>query len=188
MFIDKHFASQQDCLCLLRAFTENNFAKTDYDFFSDMLLYANDISDQSILKCMHNVSQQALNKVQIYHTPQLYLEALTLVSWPEGKGMGLHYDNAISTGHEDTATPWRDFSAIIYLNEDFDGGELYFERGEKTHEIKPETGMMVSFDSGPSNWHGVRPCKNGMRYTMGLWFTEQSQRMYSIKPFLDIET
>ena len=64
-----------------------------------------------------------------------------MVSWPEGKGIGLHYDNAISAGHEDTATPSRDFSAIVYLNEDFDDGELYFERDEENLEIKPETGM-----------------------------------------------
>jgi hypothetical protein len=32
MFIDKKFASQQESPCLRRAFTENNFAETSYDF------------------------------------------------------------------------------------------------------------------------------------------------------------
>ena len=185
MHIDKNFASQKECQCLTRAFAKSNFAKIDYDFFSDRVLYANNIDDQSILMCMHKVSQRALDTVQNYHGHRLYLEALTLVSWPEGKGMGLHYDNATGYGNDDTATPWRDFSAIVYLNEDFDDGELYFQKDEATLDIKPETGMMVSFNSGSSNWHGVRPCKNGIRYTMGLWFTEQSHRVHSLEPFLD---
>ena len=170
---------------LLSAFSHNTRAETRHDYFVNSLLYANDIEDQAILRCLHKISLRALEKVRGYcEGESLYLEALMLVHWPPGKGIGDHVDNGTIEGEEDTATPWRDYSAVIYLNDDYDAGEIYFTGRLVGYQIKPETGMMVSFDSGPDFPHGVHPCENGDRYTLPLWFSEDPERSYSLEPFL----
>jgi len=65
----------------------------------------------------------------------------------------------------------RTLSAILFLNNDFDGGEVYFKdvlTGD-IKEIKPEPGKLIIW---PSNFlfpHGVRPVKEGERFTVVAW-------------------
>ncbi|XP_044257307.1 prolyl 3-hydroxylase 1-like [Tribolium madens] len=69
----------------------------------------------------------------------------------------------------------RDYSAIIYLNDDFEGGEFVFSadaKGEKIQSvINPRCGKMVAFSSGSENLHGVRAVKKGSRCAIAIWFT-----------------
>ncbi|XP_045470805.1 prolyl 3-hydroxylase 1-like [Harmonia axyridis] len=70
---------------------------------------------------------------------------------------------------------WRDYSAIIYLNDDFLGGEFFFssdmnpESSQST--VHPSCGKMVAFSSGVENLHGVKAVRRGTRCAIGLWFT-----------------
>ena len=57
-------------------------------------------------------------------------------------------------------------SNLLYLNDDYDGGELYFP--EHDFKIKPEPGMLVSF---PGNWynrHGIMPASD-FRYAINVF-------------------
>jgi len=42
-------------------------------------------------------------------------------------------------------TPQRDVSAICYLNDEFDGGEICFEQAQLT--VKPRRGLLLAFPS-----------------------------------------
>lgn len=92
----------------------------------------------------------------------------------------IHADNCNlrEDGRCDRKSPayiWRDYSAIIYLNDDFTGGELIFTKdlqGEIVERtVKPKCGRVVAFSSGNENIHGVRAVTNGSRFALGLWFT-----------------
>jgi predicted 2-oxoglutarate/Fe(II)-dependent dioxygenase YbiX len=61
-----------------------------------------------------------------------------------------------------------DVSSIIYLNDNFVGGELEF--GFKDEKIVPEKGMLALFYSGWQNTHAVRPIELGERYCIVNWF------------------
>lgn len=63
------------------------------------------------------------------------------------------------------------FSTMIYLNSDFEGGELYFPHYENLH-IKPEENMMICFKGDSNHMHGVEKVTNGTRYTLSLFWTE----------------
>ncbi|KAM9033645.1 prolyl 3-hydroxylase 2 [Sarcophilus harrisii] len=68
----------------------------------------------------------------------------------------------------------RDYSAILYMNEDFEGGEFIFTGRDPetvTASIKPKCGRMVSFSSGRENLHGVKAVTKGQRCAVALWFT-----------------
>ena len=61
----------------------------------------------------------------------------------------------------------RDISILIYLNDDFTGGDLEFKRF--SYFLKPRTGMLVWFPSDMRYEHMARPVKNGCRYVIVSW-------------------
>jgi hypothetical protein len=75
----------------------------------------------------------------------------------EGVGLGEHVDSEYDKRLE--------FAVVIYINDDFTGGELYFPT--KGIEIKPIAGSCVLFDTGSDFLHGVRKVGPGPgRYAM----------------------
>ncbi|KAM3923246.1 prolyl 3-hydroxylase 1 [Leptodactylus fuscus] len=92
----------------------------------------------------------------------------------------VHADNCILNAEalmcikENPAYTFRDYSAILYLNGDFEGGHFYFTELDAktiTAEVKPQCGRMVGFSSGAENPHGVKAVTKGQRCAVALWFT-----------------
>ncbi|KAM5141177.1 prolyl 3-hydroxylase 1 [Mantella aurantiaca] len=92
----------------------------------------------------------------------------------------VHVDNCILNAEammcvkEHPAYTFRDYSAILYLNGDFEGGNFYFTELDAktvTAEVKPQCGRMVGFSSGSENPHGVKAVTKGQRCAVALWFT-----------------
>ncbi|APQ11069.1 hypothetical protein BJP27_06000 [Pseudomonas oryzihabitans] len=74
--------------------------------------------------------------------------------------------------HNDTATEFsaRCVSAILYLNEDYEGGELLFPRIDLYH--KARAGELLLF---PSEYlHAVAPISSGTRYCFVGFFNAES--------------
>ena len=63
----------------------------------------------------------------------------------------------------------RDISLILYLNQDFEGGELVFPK--LAISIKPRQGMLLGFPSNHHYLHGVNPTISGTRYAIVNWFS-----------------
>jgi prolyl 4-hydroxylase len=76
-------------------------------------------------------------------------------------------------------TPQRDVSAIYYLNDEFEGGEIVFERAQLV--VKPRRGLLLAFPSDADHLHEVLPVRGGVRYTMPIWFTKQQR--YALADF-----
>ncbi|XP_068614785.1 prolyl 3-hydroxylase 3-like [Brachionichthys hirsutus] len=94
----------------------------------------------------------------------------------------VHVDNCLlepetkQCWREPPAFIHRDLSAILYLNDNFDGGELFFtSRDAKTEtaRVKPSCGRLVGFSSGPVNPHGVTAVTSGRRCALALWFSKE---------------
>ncbi|XP_044769924.1 prolyl 3-hydroxylase 1 isoform X3 [Neomonachus schauinslandi] len=92
----------------------------------------------------------------------------------------VHVDNCILNAEalvcikEPPAYTFRDYSAILYLNGDFDGGAFYFTELDAktvTAEVQPQCGRAVGFSSGTENPHGVKAVTRGQRCAIALWFT-----------------
>ena len=54
----------------------------------------------------------------------------------------------------------------LYLNDNYDGGETYFEDGTV---FKPKQGRIIFFD-GQYYTHGVKPVLKNERYTIATWY------------------
>ncbi len=80
-----------------------------------------------------------------------------IVKWPIGSKQDLHFDMA----KKDTV-----LSSIIYLNDNFEGGQTYFEEGTI---FKPKMGRVLFFD-GQYYKHGVNMVKQNIRYVVASWY------------------
>ncbi|KAM3834913.1 prolyl 3-hydroxylase 2 isoform 1-T2 [Vipera latastei] len=92
----------------------------------------------------------------------------------------IHADNCLldpeaqECWKEPPAYTFRDYSALLYMNGDFEGGEFIFTEMDAktvTASIRPKCGRMVSFSSGGENPHGVKAVTRGQRCAVALWFT-----------------
>ena len=95
--------------------------------------------------------------------------------WQEGAFAPFHSDN---TDMEGNWSAWErsKLVCLLYLNEDYDGGELDF----RDHDIciKPVSGQLITFPGGFGNIHQVLPVKNGTRHTIGA-FWDYAESEYS---------
>ncbi|MCI4390381.1 hypothetical protein PGIGA_G00121950 [Pangasianodon gigas] len=92
----------------------------------------------------------------------------------------VHVDNCLLISElnecikEPPAYTHRDYSAILYLNDDFEGGDFIFTELDAktiTAVVKPQCGRIVAFGAGKENPHGVRALTKGQRCAVALWFT-----------------
>ena len=83
-----------------------------------------------------------------------------------------HAELVIDTSH-------RDYSAVLYLNENYIGGRTFFL--EDDYNVVPKTGKLILFTSGKDHIHGVNEVISGSRYTMALWFTKTRDKLFKIK-------
>ncbi len=65
--------------------------------------------------------------------------------------------------------PWRSFGSIVYLNDDYEGGEIYFTGLDKI--VKPKVGMLIAFTGGTHHEHAVLKVTKGERVTMPSFHT-----------------
>jgi len=79
-------------------------------------------------------------------------------------------------------TPWREYTALIYLNDAFTGGEIAFEDGPCNRKYKKtipiRANLLVLAPNGPDFYHEVFPIRKGKRYSLHLWFTSDPQHGY----------
>lgn len=80
-----------------------------------------------------------------------------IIKWEKNSFQKLHFDN----GSSQTT-----LSSICYLNDDFEGGQTYFEEGTL---FKPKTGRALFFD-GNYYFHGVKEILSNERYVLALWY------------------
>ena len=81
-----------------------------------------------------------------------------LQNWHVGSEGALHL-------HKGRGTEESKYNSLIYLNDDFEGGEFY----TKNQIIKPQQGMLTIFD-GSVTYHGVKEVKKKDRKTIILWW------------------
>jgi hypothetical protein len=89
--------------------------------------------------------------------------------WDVGGFAAPHSDNSDHDGNPN-AFEINKYVGILYLNDDYDGGELYFCDKEKNMKpylsFKPNAYSYYVFPGGIENIHGVSEITKGTRYTM----------------------
>jgi len=179
--------SDADCRCLIELYEQNaHSSKEQYehllkdgDHTENPILFWDQIEDlpDAIGTVPRVISECSRRVVESFGlTDCLYPETVIITKFGPGAYHPLHADNS----RQDKRGKWvpnhsprRDISAICYLNEDFEGGELAFQKPPLT--IKPRTRLLVAFPGDAKHVHEVFPVRTGWRYAMPIWFTKQRE-------------
>lgn len=80
-----------------------------------------------------------------------------------GYVVGKYYPDKSRGSHIDCPYDDKEHSYVLYINDDYEGGELHFEKLDVV--IKPEAGSIIMFKSNdPDNLHQTYPLKSGYKY------------------------
>jgi hypothetical protein len=119
-------------------------------------------NDPELLKIMQEYAIKVYNFVkENYDGPfQDFYETKThIAKFTPGWGMHEHYDSGRPN----------DIATLVYLNDDYSGGEIYFP--DHGLSYKPEPGDLLCFPDNPNFVHGVKQVIGNNRYTLPRWFT-----------------
>lgn len=166
------FLSDAECEALVACFERNTDrldATAADPYWRARLLYyqalAHEPEARAIMRRARDGFHRELRAFYRIDEP-LYADTVHLVRWREGQSMAPHADNARDDGTPNEF-PWRRWATVLYLNEAYEGGELYFPRTGRA--MRPRRGTLVGFHGGPEHTHGVRTVLRGVRYTMPAW-------------------
>jgi hypothetical protein len=91
-----------------------------------------------------------------YQTDYVLDPLYNIYKFRDGDFMKEHHDSGLS--------PDIKLGIVLYLNDDFDGGELYYPKAGL--EIKPIAKSIVVHPAGMMYRHGVKEVKNGERFSL----------------------
>lgn len=99
-----------------------------------------------------------------------------LLVYEPGGHYKAHYDAVAKWKCPDGNIIWkksidRDLSTVLFLNDNFEGGEFVFP--DLRIRIRPEPGLLIAFPSSQFYAHKVEPVISGTRYAMVNWMTVQ---------------
>ncbi|WAR02696.1 P3H1-like protein [Mya arenaria] len=140
----------------------------------------------SSLRLLLDVSENARLLVERYlrlprplYFDYTHLVCRTAIPGAEGElslSHPVHADNCViqddgSCIRDPLAYTQRSYSAVLYLNDDFEGGEFFFAHKNKSEQISvsPVCGRLVAFNAG--EFHGVKAVTSGQRCAIAMWFT-----------------
>lgn len=192
-----HFGSSQECILVIKNFVELEHLKTIQNFLPKInewvdpgeSLYSEDgtclysadywrnrqcsgdiiqklnITIYEIIEYYINKMQQVLEKqfsVKLSNRPPV------LVKWTSGTEQQPHADKQLNDGSPNPF-PDYDLNSLIYYNDNFEGGELYYP--EHDIVIKPEPGLAVAHPGDIHFLHGVKRIISGERWTTPSFYT-----------------
>lgn len=127
------------------------------------------VSDNSLLQNIHNQFYMLLLASTIPYAiknginEELVHEGYQVLKYSGGEEYKTHYDSTTAMG--------RIISALVYLNNDFEGGETEFPNYKI--KIKPQPGMMILFPSNYAYLHRAHPVSKGTKYALVTWIRDR---------------
>ncbi|MEO1131537.1 MAG: 2OG-Fe(II) oxygenase [Cyanobacteria bacterium J06639_1] len=97
-------------------------------------------------------------------------EACSILRYREGEFYKRHVDNLLLSSRQEEVqrgVPTRDVSIVGYLNQDFEGGETYFDR--QNLKVKPQTGSVLVFPAFYTYPHQSLSVTRGIKFSFATW-------------------
>lgn len=143
------------------------------------------IHNHEIRKSIAEVIVNLVGEIRKISDQVVYPEMIGINEWPIGGVQEPHLDTysnqQVEAGtHEEK--PAREWTCILYLNDNFKGGRTYIPDGEV---YEPETGAGLLFQ-GIYIPHGVSKVRRHPRHTISMWFTTDIDRTMPINPVKDL--
>jgi hypothetical protein len=105
---------------------------------------------------------------------ELIPDIVSLCRWFPGSEQPPHADDM--TNSEVKGFEHRVFGAIIYLNDNYEGGKTFYP-GHGV-EITPKAGLLAVHPGDPEHLHGVTKIEGNVRYTIASFWTYDKTKSY----------
>jgi hypothetical protein len=129
-------------------------------------------ADQEVIKILNKIILRLKTTIENFFNVSVTPTHPAIVRWPVGAMQFPHADKELHEG-PDAGTPndfpWYDLGTVFYLNDDYEGGELYFPLQDIC--FKPKRGAVYFFPGDKNFIHGVKPVISGCRYTAPFFWT-----------------
>lgn len=155
-------------------YNEDGVVIYESEFWKDRVATVGTLNEQNpeIVKIISGAVSRLKKEVDKFFNVDAFPTNPAIVRWLPGQYQLPHADKEL---HEEPNVgvpndfPHYDIAGLLYLNDDYEGGELYFPLHEI--EFKPKAGAAYFFPGDRFYIHGVREIKSGIRYVIPFFWT-----------------
>lgn len=153
---------------------ENGTVIYDADYWKDRVATGPtlDKNDPEITNVLENLFKRLQIVIEDFFNVKVEPTGKAIVRWLPGQFQNPHADKELHEGIDagkPNDFPYYDIASLFYLNDDYDGGELYFPLQDI--KFKPKKGAAYFFPGDKNYIHGVTEIKNSIRYTCPFFWT-----------------
>jgi len=172
--IIKNFLTNEECKYLIQTIKNvEPWESGGSDFWNNRSLngphiYSN--IDKMAGRLIYNIRDRIAETIKKEYNlvNDVYPDLSQIVRWFPGQEQPPHSDDMKEvSGHE-----WfhhRHYGSIIYLNDDYEGGNTYYPN--HNFSIKPEIGTLAIHPGDEEHLHGVTKIEKSIRYTIASFWT-----------------
>jgi len=182
ILVSENTLSLKECTFLIDLYDRYSELSNRRDYSRPLLHYymLRDVDSESA-SWVYGVTLRCKEKIEAdLRTPQLFVESVFLACLLSGDSHIPHADNERREHGRwlPNHTPQRDYTGLVYLNDNFAGGELVFP--DRDVVIIPKPGLFVGFPSNRKFVHAVPNVLSGKRYSLPVWFTANSVKAMQV--------
>jgi len=174
--VHTNFLSAETCKRYVQYVEETNLWENngdgDWNNRSINLATMGDTIREEMLDLRFRVKETMLQDYSV--TENIYADIFQFVRWREGNVLSPHADAENPDGSTHPF-PYRNFAAVIYLNDNYRGGQIYFPTQDNYQPVI-SPGTLVMFPGTTEYLHGVTKIMSGTRYTIAGFFTYDETR------------
>ena len=129
-------------------------------------------ANPEIPKIIIQMQARLKEKVDEFFSVDANATSPAIVRWLPGQRQQPHADKELHEGEgrgQPNDFPYYDIAGLFYINDDYEGGELYFPN--QGIQFKPKAGAAYFFPGDMHYIHGVTEIKSGIRYVCPFFWT-----------------
>jgi hypothetical protein len=160
-------------------YNENGTVIYDSDYWANRVATYPTIekSDPQVPKIIQGMVERLKIEVDKFFNVDANPTSPAMVRWLPGQLQMPHADKELHTGPDagkPNDFPYYDIAGLFYINDDYEGGELYFPN--QGIQFKPKAGAAYFFPGDMNYIHGVSEIISGIRYTVPFFWTIMSHK------------
>jgi hypothetical protein len=153
----------------------------DASYWEDRVASASTLDKYSknIYTLIETLQKRLKIEVDKFFNVDAFATGPTVVKWNQGQYQHPHADKELhkyekwggspEVEGKPNDFPFYDIAGLFYINDDYEGGELYFP--EQGIQFKPKAGAAYFFPGDKNYIHGVTEITSGTRYTCPFFWT-----------------
>ena len=155
-------------------YNENGTVIYDSEYWKDRVATGRslDQEDPEISRVILKLVERLKVEVDSFFNVDALPTSPAIVRWFPGQLQMPHADKELHEGDnagKPNDFPWYDIAGLFYLNEDYEGGELYFPN--QGIQFKPKQASAYFFPGDMNYIHGVTKIESGIRYVIPFFWT-----------------